>query len=70
MLQTEIIIFVCYILKKYCGQNIDHKLKRELLQKISKWKKYKPIQGKIEDFFKLCKSRLGLKKIHKYTVDE
>jgi len=33
------------------------------------WKRYKPIRGKIEDFFKLCKSGLNLKKIHKYTPD-
>ena len=50
-------------------KKLYQKLKRELLQKISKWKKYKPIRGKIEDFFKLCKSGLGLKKIHKYTPE-
>ena len=48
-------------------KKLYQRLKTELLQKISKWKKYKPIRGKIEDFFKLCKSGLGLKKIHKYT---
>ena len=42
-------------------------LKRILIQKIQNWKRYKPIRGKIEDFFKLCKSGLSLKKIHKYT---
>ncbi len=31
--------------------------------------KYKPIRGKIEDFFKLCKSGLSLKKLHKYTPE-
>jgi hypothetical protein len=30
-------------------------------------KDIKPIRGKTGDFFKLCKSKLGLKKIHKYT---
>jgi len=40
-----------------------------LLQKIQNWKRYKPIRGKIEDFFKLCKSGLGLKKLHKYTPE-
>ncbi|CEA12510.1 transposase [Methanobacterium formicicum] len=42
-------------------------LTRILIQKIQNWKRYKPIRGKIEDFFKLCKSGLNLKKIHKYT---
>jgi len=42
-------------------------LTKTLLQKIENWKRYKPIRGKIEDFFKLCESGLGLKKIHKYT---
>jgi hypothetical protein len=40
-------------------------LKKQLLKKINNWKKYKPIRGKIEDFFKLCKSGLSLKKLHK-----
>ena len=44
-------------------------LKELLLKKISNWKKYKPIRGKIEDFFKLCKSGLSLKKLHKYTPE-
>jgi hypothetical protein len=44
-------------------------LKNELLKKIAKWKHYKPIRGKIEDFFKLCKSGLSLKKLHKYTPE-
>jgi len=39
-------------------------LTKILLQKIQNWKRYKPIRGKIEDFFKLCKSGLNLKKIH------
>jgi hypothetical protein len=42
-------------------------LTKILIQKIQNWKQYKPIRGKIEDFFKLCKSGLSLKKIHKYT---
>ncbi|MBF4474781.1 MAG: IS5/IS1182 family transposase, partial [Methanobacterium formicicum] len=41
-------------------------LKRILIQTIQNWKRYKPISGKIEDFFKLCKSGLSLNKIHKY----
>ena len=51
------------------SKSIYNRLKKELIVKISKWKKYKPIRGKIEDFFKLCKSRLSLKKLHKYTPE-
>ena len=34
---------------------------------MSKWEKFKPIRGKIEDFFKLLKQGLNLRQIHKYT---
>ena len=44
-------------------------LKMILFEKIRNWKRYKPIRGKIEDFFKLCKSGLKLKKLHKYTEE-
>jgi len=44
-------------------------LKSILFEKINNWKRYKPIRGKIEDFFKLCKSGLSLKKLHKYTPE-
>lgn len=54
---------------EYQAKKLYHRLKMELLQKISKWKKYKPIRGKIEDFFKLCKSGLNLKKLHNYTPE-
>jgi hypothetical protein len=47
------------------AKKLYNTLKTELLKKIAKWKKYKPIRGKIEDFFKLCKSGLSLKKLHK-----
>lgn len=40
---------------------------KELFKKLDNWKKYKPIRGKIEDFFKLCKKGLNMKKIHSYT---
>jgi hypothetical protein len=49
------------------SKKLYNTLKNELLKKISKWKHYKQIRGKIEDFFKLCKSGLNLKKLHKYT---
>ena len=42
-------------------------LKHELFKKLNNWQKYKPIRGKIEDFFKLLKQGLNLREIHKYT---
>ena len=42
-------------------------LKYELFKKLDNWKKFKPIRGKIEDFFKLLKQGLNMKEIHKYT---
>ena len=42
-------------------------LKHELLKKLDNWKKFKPIRGKIEDFFKLLKQGLNMREIHKYT---
>ena len=43
------------------------KLKHKLLNKLDDWKNFKPIRGKIEDFFKLLKQGLNLREIHKYT---
>ena len=43
-------------------------LKLELFKKLENWKKFKPIRGKIEDFFKLLKQGLNMRKIHKYTL--
>jgi hypothetical protein len=51
------------------SKKLYNTLKNELLKKINNWKKYKPIRRKIEDFFKLCKSGLSLKKLHKYTPE-
>ena len=42
-------------------------LKIELFKKLDDWKKFKPIRGKIEDFFKLLKQGLNMREIHKYT---
>lgn len=42
-------------------------LKNLLLEKIKNWKDYKPIRGKIEDFFKVTKQTFGLDKLHKYS---
>ena len=41
-------------------------LKHDLLKKLDNWKKFKPIRGQIEDFFKLLKQGLNLREIHKY----
>ena len=43
-------------------------LKHELLKKLDNWKNFKPIRGKIEDFFKLLKQGLNLREMHKYTT--
>ncbi|SCG85862.1 transposase [Methanobacterium congolense] len=51
------------------SKKLYNTLKNVLIQKIENWKQYKPIRGKIEDFFKLCKSGLSLKKLHKYTPE-
>ena len=42
-------------------------LKTWIIQKIRPMKKFKPIRGKIGDFFKLLKQGLNMKPIHKYT---
>lgn len=42
-------------------------LKIELFKKLENWMKFKPIRGKIEDFFKLLKQGLNMGEIHKYT---
>ncbi len=54
--------------KEIQAKKVYNKLKKILIEKIKNWKRYKPIRGKIEDFFKLCKSGLNMKKLHKYTV--
>jgi hypothetical protein len=51
--------------KKALYQN----LKSLLLKKIENWKEFKPIRGKIEDFFKVTKQAFGLDKLHKYTTE-
>jgi hypothetical protein len=48
-------------------KSIFKRIKRQLLGFIADWENYKPKRGKIEDFFKLCKEGVNLKKIHKYT---
>ena len=51
------------------AKKLYNTLKMQLLEKIQNWKYYKHVRGKIEDFFKLCKSGLSLKKLHKYTPE-
>jgi hypothetical protein len=54
--------------KKILGQKLFYNhLKTELFKKLDDWKKFKPIRGKIEDFFKLLKQGLNMREIHKYT---
>ena len=48
-------------------KRLYNKLKKELLKKLDSWEKFKPIRGKIEDFFKLLKQGLNMREIHKYT---
>lgn len=43
------------------------RLVRDFKRKISKWKKLKPIRGMIEDWNKLTKQALSIKKIHRFT---
>lgn len=43
-------------------------IKKILRNKLNNWNDYKPIRGKIEDFFKIVKKSFGLDKIHKYTA--
>jgi hypothetical protein len=59
------------VFKKINKINLEKRLynylKLELFKKLDNWKKFKPIRGKIEDFFKLLKQGLNLREIHKYT---
>ena len=43
------------------------RLLRDFKRKISKWQKLKPIRGMIEDWNKLTKRALSMKKIHRFT---
>jgi hypothetical protein len=51
------------------SKSLYKSLKNLLLEKIKNWKDYKPIRGKIEDFFKVSKKTFGLDKLHKYTTE-
>jgi hypothetical protein len=43
-------------------------LVRELKEKISRWKDFKPIRAIIEDLFKLAKNSFALSRMHRYTM--
>jgi hypothetical protein len=49
-------------------KRFNDNLKYELLKKLDYWEKLKPIQGKIEDFFKFIKQELNMREIYKYTL--
>jgi hypothetical protein len=68
MLTYPLILFKAKKLEQE-SKKLYNTLKKRLIEKIEKWKHYKPVRGKIEDFFKLCKSGLSLKKLHKYTAE-
>ena len=55
--------------KKQLNKNkrLFKRLKKELISKLMNWKHYKPIRGKIEDYFKVLKNSLEMRKIHKFT---
>jgi hypothetical protein len=44
-------------------------LKALLISKLKNWEVFKPIRGKIEDFFKVTKKAFGMDKLHKYTEE-
>ncbi|OQD59435.1 transposase-like protein [Methanobrevibacter arboriphilus JCM 13429 = DSM 1125] len=62
-----------YPLEYFKVKNKKEDIYKELVSKfkklITKWKKFKKIRGKIEDFFKLTKKRLKNNKFHKYTKE-
>lgn len=62
-----------YPLEFFKVKNKKEDIYKELVSKfkklITKWKKFKKIRGKIEDFFKLTKKGLKNNKFHKYTKE-
>lgn len=42
-------------------------LKKDLYDKLDRWKRYKPLRGTIEDYYKVNKIAFGLDELHKYT---
>jgi len=64
---------ISYPLECFTGENKKKDLYRALAQKskemMSRWKNYKGIRSKIEDFNKILKQTLSLRKIHSYTEE-
>ncbi|MCC7561560.1 MAG: transposase [Methanobrevibacter arboriphilus] len=62
---------ISYPLECFTGKNRKKKLYRSLARKskemLQKWKSYKGIRSKIEDFNKILKHTLSLRRIHHYT---
>jgi hypothetical protein len=64
---------ISYPLECFTGKNRKKGLYRALTQRsremMQKWKSYKGIRSKIEDFNKILKQTLSLRKIHHYTKE-
>lgn len=64
---------ISYPLECFTGENKKKDLYRALTQKsrkmLGKWKNYKGIRSKIEDFNKILKQALSLRRIHNYTKE-
>jgi ribonucleotide reductase beta subunit family protein with ferritin-like domain len=64
---------ISYPLESFTGKSTGKKLYRALNQKsreiFQKWKNFKGIRSKIEDFNKILKQTLSLRRIHHYTEE-
>jgi hypothetical protein len=64
---------ISYPLECFTGKDRNKKLYEELTKKVlemlKNWKDYKGIRSKIEDFNKLLKVGLSLRKVHRYTEE-
>jgi hypothetical protein len=64
---------ISYPLECFTGKNRDKELYRELDQRsremLQRWKSYKGIRSKIEDFNKILKQAFSLRRIHYYTKE-
>jgi len=64
---------ISYPLECFTGENRKKELYKVLAQKskemVQKWKSYKGIRSKIEDFNKILKQALSLRRIHHYTKE-
>lgn len=66
--------YLSYPLEAFKSKKDEKRLKRlfkslktKLIGMLNNWKDFKPIRGKIEDFFKVSKNAFGLDLLHKYT---